>query len=72
MKWLALKLLTGYKMVISPLLPSSCRFYPTCSEYSYQAIDRFGVVRGGWMTVRRIARCNPFCEGGYDPVPERE
>ena len=59
-----------YRSYISPLTPNTCRFYPTCSEYSYTAIERFGVVKGGWMSVKRIVRCNPFNDGGYDPVPE--
>ncbi|HJR07587.1 MAG TPA: membrane protein insertion efficiency factor YidD [Pyrinomonadaceae bacterium] len=57
-----------YKTVVSPLLPPACRFVPTCSEYAYQAVDRYGVLRGGWMGIRRIARCHPFHPGGYDPV----
>ncbi|HYP02262.1 MAG TPA: membrane protein insertion efficiency factor YidD [Pyrinomonadaceae bacterium] len=57
-----------YKAVVSPLLPPACRFVPTCSEYAYQAVDRYGVLRGGWMGIRRIARCHPFHPGGYDPV----
>ena len=58
-----------YKLTLSPLLPSSCRFTPTCSVYSYQAIAKYGALKGGWMAVKRIARCNPFNPGGYDPVP---
>lgn len=57
-----------YKRAISPLLPPACRFYPTCSEYALQAVRRYGVVRGGWMSVWRIMRCHPFSEGGFDPV----
>ena len=60
-----------YQMTISKALPSdTCRFYPTCSHYSYQAIYRFGFFRGGWMAINRVLRCNPYNEGGYDPVPE--
>jgi len=69
MKFIALKLLRFYKRFISPLLPAACRFEPTCSIYMYQAIDKYGVVRGSWMGLRRIGRCHPFHPGGYDPVP---
>jgi uncharacterized protein len=61
-------LLRFYKAVISPLLPPSCRFVPTCSEYAREAIERYGALRGGWMGVRRLLRCHPFHPGGYDPV----
>ena len=63
-------LLRGYKLVISPLLGQRCRFYPSCSEYTMQAIDRFGVIRGGWLGARRIGRCHPLHPGGMDPVPD--
>jgi uncharacterized protein len=69
MKWIALKLLRFYKTFISPMLPPSCRFEPTCSVYMYQAIDRYGVFKGGWMGLKRLGRCQPFHPGGYDPVP---
>ncbi|MFS8524296.1 MAG: membrane protein insertion efficiency factor YidD [Limnochordales bacterium] len=66
------KLLIGlirlYQKAISPLFPPSCRFYPTCSTYAVQALERHGVVRGGWMAVRRISKCHPWHPGGYDPV----
>jgi putative membrane protein insertion efficiency factor len=63
-------LLRGYKLAISPLLGQRCRFYPSCSEYTMQAIDRFGVVRGGWLGAKRIGRCHPLNDGGLDPVPD--
>lgn len=62
-------LIRGYQRFISPLLPPSCRFEPTCSQYGYEAIAKHGLVKGGVLTVWRICRCNPFCRGGYDPVP---
>jgi putative membrane protein insertion efficiency factor len=58
-----------YQLLISPLLPTSCRFYPTCSVYSQEAIERYGVGKGLRLTLRRLARCHPGCKGGYDPVP---
>ena len=58
-----------YKTFISPLLGANCRFVPTCSEYAMQAIDRHGVIKGLLLSLWRILRCNPFCRGGYDPVP---
>jgi putative membrane protein insertion efficiency factor len=69
MKRLALLLIRGYQRGISPMLPPSCRFVPTCSDYGYQAIEKYGIIRGGVMTVWRILRCNPFNKGGFDPVP---
>jgi uncharacterized protein len=68
-KTIALALIRFYKRWISIILPSSCRFYPSCSQYTYQAIEKYGVLRGGWLGVRRIARCHPFHPGGFDPVP---
>jgi putative membrane protein insertion efficiency factor len=62
-------LIRGYQRFISPAFPPSCRFYPSCSEYTYQAIEKYGALRGGWMGIRRISRCHPFNPGGYDPVP---
>lgn len=60
--------LTAYKSVISPLLPSACRYYPTCSEYMRDAIQKHGAMRGVWLGMKRLGRCHPFHEGGYDPV----
>lgn len=69
MKRVILFLIRGYQRVVSPLFPSACRFYPSCSEYTHQAIEKHGVLRGGWLGIRRISRCHPWNEGGYDPVP---
>jgi hypothetical protein len=60
-----------YRTFISPLKPPTCRFYPSCSQYALEAIENHGVLRGGWMAVKRILRCHPFHPGGYDPVPPR-
>lgn len=59
----------AYQRYISPLLPPSCRFGPTCSEYGLQAIQRFGALKGGWLTLRRVTSCHPFGQHGFDPVP---
>lgn len=69
MALLALGLIRVYQKAVSPLFPPSCRFTPTCSNYSFTAIERHGIIRGGWLAVRRIARCHPWNPGGYDPVP---
>ncbi len=69
MKRLILALIRFYQRYISPGLPPSCRFYPTCSQYTYQAVERYGVVKGGWLGIKRILRCQPWNPGGYDPVP---
>ncbi|MCK6630203.1 MAG: membrane protein insertion efficiency factor YidD [Anaerolineae bacterium] len=69
MKYLALILIRFYQKFISSALPPACRFYPTCSHYSYEAIEKYGLIRGGWLAVKRIGRCHPFHPGGYDPVP---
>jgi hypothetical protein len=66
---LAMGLIRLYQLTVSRMLPSSCRFYPSCSEYTRQAIERFGLARGVWLGVKRLARCHPFNPGGYDPIP---
>ena len=58
-----------YQLALSPLVGPACRFHPSCSQYALEAVSRFGVLRGGWLAVRRLARCHPFNPGGYDPVP---
>ncbi len=69
MKQIALLLIKLYQNTISRVLPPSCRFTPSCSVYGYQAIEKYGIFKGGWMAIKRIGRCNPFNPGGYDPVP---
>ncbi|MDP9066475.1 MAG: membrane protein insertion efficiency factor YidD [Pseudomonadota bacterium] len=67
-----LKLIRAYQLALSPLLGPRCRFYPSCSSYAHSAIERHGLGRGIWLGMRRILRCHPFAEGGYDPVPGRD
>ncbi|MEO0072791.1 MAG: membrane protein insertion efficiency factor YidD [candidate division WOR-3 bacterium] len=62
-------LISGYQAIISPMLPRSCRFCPSCSQYAKEALDRYGLFRGGFLAIKRVLRCNPFFPGGYDPVP---
>jgi putative membrane protein insertion efficiency factor len=69
MKPVALFLIRLYQRTLSQVTPPSCRFVPSCSQYGYEAIDKYGFFKGGWMTTKRILRCNPFSKGGYDPVP---
>lgn len=69
MRKIALFLIRLYQRTLSQIMPPACRFYPSCSEYSYLAIAKYGFFRGGWLAVKRIARCNPFNPGGYDPIP---
>lgn len=69
MKQVFLALIRFYRRRISPALPPTCRFYPSCSEYTYQAIEKYGAGRGGWLGLRRVSRCHPWHPGGYDPVP---
>ena len=67
-KKVVLALIRLYQLSVSRVLPNSCRFYPSCSHYAYEAVSRYGVRRGGWMAAKRLARCHPFNPGGYDPV----
>ncbi|MBS4539311.1 membrane protein insertion efficiency factor YidD [Clostridium sp. D2Q-11] len=68
MKYIIKKIIILYQRYISPLKGRTCRFYPTCSEYSVQALDRYGLIKGGMKSIWRILRCNPFNAGGYDPI----
>ena len=61
----------GYQLAISPMLGPHCRFYPSCSCYTHTAIERFGVLRGSWLGAKRLLRCHPFTQGGFDPVPDK-
>ena len=65
----ALGMIRFYQLTLSHLLGGQCRYYPSCSQYTYQAVERYGWVRGSWMGIKRIGRCHPFARGGYDPVP---
>jgi uncharacterized protein len=67
-KFIALQILRGYKWAISPMFPPACRYVPSCSEYAIEAVERYGVLRGGVMAIGRLLRCHPFVRGGYDPV----
>ena len=69
MKWLALATIRVYQRAISPYLPRACRFEPSCSQYSYEAVQKHGFLRGAWLAVRRLVRCHPLQTPGYDPVP---
>ena len=69
MKQLLILFVRGYQVVLSPHLPASCRYYPTCSHYAIEALGKHGALRGGWLAVKRISRCHPFRPGGFDPVP---
>jgi putative membrane protein insertion efficiency factor len=68
MRKLIVAILRLYKLALSPLLPSACRYYPSCSDYMRQAVEKYGPARGVWMGIKRIARCHPFHQGGLDPV----
>jgi putative membrane protein insertion efficiency factor len=69
MKYPLMWLIRGYQKVISPILPPSCRFEPSCSQYGYEAIQKYGAFKGTGLAIWRVLRCNPWCKGGYDPVP---
>jgi putative membrane protein insertion efficiency factor len=69
MRTVLILLIRSYQVAISPLLPPACRYYPSCSAYAIEAVERHGAGRGTWLALRRIARCNPFRPGGFDPVP---
>ena len=69
MKTLALNIIKLYQNTFSRALPSTCRFEPSCSHYAYEAIEKYGLLKGGWLALKRISRCHPFNPGGYDPVP---
>jgi uncharacterized protein len=69
MRWLFLNLIRFYQRFVSPLIPPSCIYKPTCSQYAYQAISKYGALKGSWLATRRILRCHPWGAGGYDPVP---
>jgi len=69
MKTVVLGVIKLYQRFLSPLLPPSCRFVPSCSRYTYEAIEKYGLLKGGWLGIKRIGRCHPFSAGGYDPVP---
>jgi putative membrane protein insertion efficiency factor len=69
MKQIAMALIRLYQNTLSRVLPSTCRFYPSCSQYTYEAIARYGFLHGSWLGIKRIARCHPFNPGGYDPIP---
>jgi len=70
MRQILIALIKLYRYTISPYLAPSCRFTPTCSSYAIEAVERFGIFRGSWMAMRRISRCHPWHEAGYDPVPD--
>ena len=70
MKRALLKAIRFYQTAVSPLFPPRCRFIPTCSQYALEAVEKYGAWKGGWLALWRILRCNPFCKGGYDPVPQ--
>ncbi|MFT8390071.1 MAG: membrane protein insertion efficiency factor YidD [Sporolactobacillus sp.] len=71
MKHVLIFLIRVYQKCISPFTPPTCRFYPTCSHYAAEAITRFGVLRGGWLAIKRLMKCHPFHPGGMDPVPQK-
>ncbi len=71
MKKIVIKLIVFYQKYLSPIKKPCCRFVPTCSHYALEAVERFGAAKGLWLSLKRVIRCNPFCKGGYDPVPKK-
>ena len=69
MRTILIWLIKGYKYFLSPWLGNQCRFEPSCSTYAMEAITRYGAIKGSWLTIKRLVRCQPFCKGGEDPVP---
>ncbi len=69
---LAIRLVRGYQLLVSPLLGNNCRFQPTCSQYCIEALEKFGVWRGSWLTLRRLSRCHPWGGSGFDPLPSAD
>ena len=72
MKKILILLIRFYQKFISPMFPAKCRFYPTCSQYTLEAIKEYGAIKGTYLVIKRILKCHPFHEGGYDPVPKKE
>ncbi|MBK5283018.1 MAG: membrane protein insertion efficiency factor YidD [Nitrospiraceae bacterium] len=72
MKTVLILCIRGYQQVISPYLPPSCRYLPTCSQYAVDALREYGALEGSWLAIKRISRCHPFHSGGFDPIPERQ
>jgi putative membrane protein insertion efficiency factor len=68
-KLLLILFVRAYQVALSPILPAACRYYPTCSHYAIEALEKHGALHGGWLALKRIARCHPFRPGGFDPVP---
>ena len=72
LRWWLQRLIRLYQRFLSPLLGNNCRYHPTCSRYAYDALEVHGTLRGGWLALKRIGRCHPWHEGGFDPVPGKE
>ncbi len=70
MRYCLIALIKLYKLFLSPIMGNACRFYPTCSTYGIEAIEKHGAIKGTYLTIKRIGRCQPLCKGGYDPVPD--
>lgn len=70
MRYCLIALIKGYKLLLSPIMGNACRFYPTCSSYGIEALEKHGAIKGSYLTINRICRCNPLCRGGIDHVPE--